>query len=176
MRGDANLEKVRQFMHELGRVVQSPGRVYFTGGATAVLLGWRNTTLDIDIKADPEPIGFFEALPKLKDRIDINVELAAPDDFVPALPGWRERSVKIAMEGKLEFYHYDFYGQAFSKLERFYDRDQADVRRMVNDGLIDGKKLRELITAVDEKFIRYPAVDPQTLRARVSKLAEEGTI
>lgn len=115
MREATNADKVRRLMRELGRAVQSPGRVYFTGGATAVLLGWRDTTLDIDLKPDPEPIGFFEALPKLKNEIDINIELAAPDDFVPALPEWKERSQFIAKEGSLEFYHYDFYGQALSK-------------------------------------------------------------
>ena len=31
-----------------------------------------------------------------KDTLDVNVELAAPDQFIPALPGWRERSEFIA--------------------------------------------------------------------------------
>jgi hypothetical protein len=163
-------------MRDLGAAVKSPGRIYFTGGVSAVLLGWRETTLDLDIKADPEPAGFFEALPKLKDRIDVNVELAAPDDFVPALPSWRERSMRIGVEGKLEFYHYDFYGQALSKLERFYDRDQIDIQRMVKDGLVEPKKLWDLFVAVEDKLIRYPAIHPETLRVRLNKLAEKGML
>jgi hypothetical protein len=167
MREATNADKVRHLMRELGRAVQSPGRVYFTGGATAVLLGWRDTTLDIDLKPDPEPIGFFEALPKLKNEIDINIELAAPDDFVPALPGWKDRSQFIMKEGNLEFYHYDFYGQALSKIERGHKRDQADVARMLADRLVDRAKLWDLFCAVEPKLIRYPSLQPPQLKARV---------
>jgi len=127
MRAEASVDKINRFMAELGEAVRSPGRVYFTGGVTAVLLGWRETTLDLDLKADPEPQGFFEALPKLKDSLDINIELAAPDDFVPTLPGWSDRSQPIATHRLLSFYHYDFYSQALSKIERFHARDQGDV-------------------------------------------------
>ena len=67
MRAETSVNKINQFMGELGQAVRSPGRVYFTGGVTAVLLGWRETTLDLDLKADPEPQGFFEALPGLKN-------------------------------------------------------------------------------------------------------------
>ena len=176
MRASTNADKVRQLMRELGRTVASPGRVYFTGGVTAVLLGWRDTTLDIDLKADPEPFGFFEALPKLKDKIDINIELASPDDFVPALPGWRERSKPIEIAGKLEFFHYDFYGQALSKIERFYERDEGDVRRMLDEELVQKEKLWELFCAVEPKLIRYPAIDPEKLRARVQRICGKETV
>jgi hypothetical protein len=160
-------------MRELGRAVQSPGRVYFTGGASAVLLGWRESTLDIDLKPDPEPVGFFEALPQLKNAIDINIELASPDDFVPALPGWKERSRFIGKEGSLEFYHYDFYGQALSKIERWYARDQKDVGRMLNDGLVERDTLWELFCAIEPKLIRYPAIQADKLRARVKAITEK---
>jgi hypothetical protein len=173
MRASTNAGKVRRLMRELGRVVRSPGRVYFTGGASAVLLGWRETTLDIDLKPDPEPLGFFEALPKLKNAIDINIELASPDDFVPALPGWKERSVFIEREGGLEFYHYDFYGQALSKVERWHVRDQSDVARMLGDGLVERKTLWELFCAIESKLIRYPAVHAPKLRARVVEITEK---
>jgi hypothetical protein len=83
MRGDTTLPRIEQFMSELGRAVRSPGRVYFTGGVTAVLLGWRQMTMAVDLKVDPEPLGFFESLPWLKEEININIELAAPDHFIP---------------------------------------------------------------------------------------------
>ena len=31
-------------------------------------------------------------LPEMKDRLDLNIELASPADFLPELPGWRDRS------------------------------------------------------------------------------------
>jgi len=70
--------KVRAFMRALGNEARGEGRVYFTGGASAVLIGWRASTIDIDLKLDPEPPGAFEAIATLKDRLSVNVELAAP--------------------------------------------------------------------------------------------------
>ena len=157
-------------MAELGRAVRSAGRVYFTGGVSAVLLGWREATLDVDLKADPEPAGFFEALPQLKDAMDINVELASPADFVPVLPGWVERSVFIARHGRLEFFHYDFYSQALAKIERFHSRDQGDVAQMLAAGLVKRDRLLELFRIVEPKLIRFPAIDADALRRRVEAI------
>jgi hypothetical protein len=170
MRESTTQEKVERFMEELGRAVQSPGTVYFTGGVCAVLKGWRETTLDIDVKADPEPAGFFEALPKLKNAIDVNIELASPGDFVPPLPRWRERSEFIAKRGLLSFFHYDFYGQALSKIERDHARDRRDVARMILDDLIQPDRLRALFAQAEAELIRYPAVDAEALKRRVECL------
>jgi len=167
MRAETSREKIERLMAELGRAVRSGGQVYFTGGVSAVLLGWRETTLDVDLKADPEPQGFFEALPRLKDAVDINIELAAPDDFVPTLPGWRDRSLFIAQHGPLGFYHYDFYSQALSKIERYHARDQGDVAQMFNTGLVERNLLLELFRAIEPKLIRFPAIDAPALRHRV---------
>lgn len=145
----------------------SPGRVYFTGGVTAVLLGWRETTIDIDLKAEPEPAGFFECLPRMKDALDINIELASPDLFVPPLPGWQERSRFIARHGSVEFYHYDFYGQALAKIERDHPRDRNDVEHLFAEGWVEPDRLRELFESVEAQLIRYPAVDAVLLRQRV---------
>lgn len=78
------------------------------GGATAVLLGWRDSTVDIDLKIVPDSNRILRSLPALKERLQLNVELAAPDDFIPALPNWEERSKFIKQEGRLAFLHYDF--------------------------------------------------------------------
>src|SRR5512134_703510 len=93
MRAETDIKKLRTFMSALGERVKGPGLIYLTGGATALLHHWRATTIDIDIKPDPEPAGLFEAIAELKNSLDINVELASPDDFIPAVPGWRDRSV-----------------------------------------------------------------------------------
>ena len=103
MRSETNRQRAEQFMAALGAAVRGSGRIYFTGGVSAVLLGWRELTIDIDLKADPEPAGFFEALPPLKESLGVNLELACPADFIPAAPGWRERSIFIAQHGALSF-------------------------------------------------------------------------
>jgi hypothetical protein len=94
-------------MKELAAAARSPGKVYFTGGATALLLGFREQTIDIDLKLDPEPAGAFEAIAALKDRLQLNVKLASPADFIPATDDWRERSRPVASIGCVEFFHYD---------------------------------------------------------------------
>jgi hypothetical protein len=171
MRGDTNRTRIDQLMLELGRAVRSPGRIYFTGGVSAVLMGWREMTLDVDLKADPEPQGFFECLPRLKDELNINIELASPDQFVPPLPGWQERSPFIAQHGALSFHHYDFYGQALAKIERDHARDQRDVESMIQSGLVAPARLRELFAEIEPQLIRYPAIDAPTLRTRVMAIA-----
>ena len=81
--------------------------------------------------------GLFEAIARVKEELDINVELASPDDFIPSLPGWRERSLHIARHGDVEFLHYDSYAQALSKLQRAHERDLRDVRDLWRSGLIE---------------------------------------
>ncbi len=108
MRKATDARKVRKFMKRLGEEARGAGDVFFTGGASAVLLGWRKTTLDVDLDFDPEPPGVFDAISRLKDELEINVELASPAHFIPALPGWRERSRAIGVYGPVHFWHYDF--------------------------------------------------------------------
>lgn len=174
MRSHTTKDKIEQLMQRLGVAVSSQGRIYFTGGVSAVLMGWREMTIDVDLKAEPEPQGFFECLPKLKDDLDINIELASPDQFVPALQGWQDRSRFIAHHGKLSFYHYDFYGQALAKIERDHPRDRHDVTCMMSDDLVKPERLLELFTEVESQLIRYPAVDAVSLRERVLAIADQG--
>ncbi len=60
--------------------------------ASAVLLGFRASTVDIDLKLIPDSDELLRAIPKLKEELQVNVELASPDQFIPPLPEWRERS------------------------------------------------------------------------------------
>jgi hypothetical protein len=52
MREPADAERVRRLATELGRVVPAETRMYLTGGATAVLEGWRASTVDIDVRLE----------------------------------------------------------------------------------------------------------------------------
>jgi len=139
------------------------------GGATALLYGWRSSTIDVALKADPEPSGFFEAIAAIKDSLDLNIELAAPDQFIPELPGWRDRSSFIAKHGLLEFFHYDIYSQALAKIERGHDRDIMDVQAMCQHQLITQVRLWELFQAIEAGLIRYPAITPSEFRCAVEQ-------
>ncbi|PZR72003.1 MAG: hypothetical protein DLM73_14315 [Chthoniobacterales bacterium] len=173
MRSESDKRRVESFMAALGARVRSSGRIYLAGGATAVLHGWRDTTIDIDLKADPEPAGLFEGIALLKDELDVNVELASPDDFIPAIPGWPERSLFIARHGLIDFFHYDPYGQALSKLQRRHDRDVLDAHFLLERGLIRVDRLQEMFALIEPELIRYPAIDPASFRAAVMEFCDE---
>lgn len=170
MREAVTEPRLRTFMRAIADEAREPGRIYFTGGACAVLQHWRESTLDIDITIIPESDRILRTIPDLKERLHVNVELASPADFVPPLPGWETRSPFIALEGPIAFHHYDFYSQALSKLERSHQKDLLDVSAMIRDGLVDPERLRALFEGVENLLYRYPAVDPRSLRAAVERL------
>jgi hypothetical protein len=127
MRELADADRIRRFMKALGREASAPARVYFTGGATAVLQGWRQSTIDVDIKLVPDRDQLLRAIPALKESMRLNIELAAPDDFIPVREGWADRSPFVAQEGQLSFHHFDFAAQALAKIERGHAQDLDDV-------------------------------------------------
>jgi hypothetical protein len=148
-----------------------PTTLYLVGGATAVLQGWRQSTIDVDIRLEPESDEILRALPDLKNRLAVNVELASPLDFLPELPGWRDRSPFVSQQGAVTVRHFDFYSQALSKLERAFDQDLRDVDAMLERQLVDRVELLRLFEAIEPELFRFPAVDPQGLRKRVKDAA-----
>ena len=169
MRALAGADEIRRFMRAAGRAAGAPGSCYFTGGATAVLLGWRPSTIDIDIELVPEQDDLLRALPQIKDELRVNVELASPGNFVPLPAGWMERSISAGREGHLSFFHFDPYSQALAKLERGHARDLEDVQAMLGSGLVERRRLQDLFDEIEPLLYRFPAIDPRRFRARVSE-------
>lgn len=167
MREVVDAARLHRFMRETGRAATEDGDCYFAGGATAILLGWRATTIDIDIRLEPEQDGVLRALPALKDELHVNVELASPAEFVPLPSGWRGRSAFVAREGRLTFRHFDLYAQALAKLERGHERDRADVRAMLERELVDREELRARFAEIRLELYRFPAVDAARFEAAV---------
>jgi hypothetical protein len=144
--------------------------MYLTGGATAVLEGWRESTVDIDVRFEPDSDAALGRIGEIKERLAVNVELASPLDFLPPLDGWRDRSRFRFREGNLEVFDFDPYSQALSKLERGFELDLDDVRSMVDAGQVEPEKLRQLLEGIESELYRFPAVDPPSLRAAVESL------
>jgi hypothetical protein len=168
----AKADDILRLMQAFGRYARGPGRVFFTGGATAVMKGWRDATVDVDIKLDPEPAGTFEAIARIKEELALNVELASPDQFIPDPPASASRAEFIRREGAVEFYHYDLYAQALAKIERGHARDLVDVTAMVNTGAIDPERLTDLFAAIEPALMRFPAISAKAFRAKLERFLQ----
>ncbi|MEX2546947.1 MAG: DUF6036 family nucleotidyltransferase [Chloroflexota bacterium] len=159
------------FLAELGRASVEPTTAYLVGGASAVLNGWRRTTIDVDLYLEPERDELLRTIPGLKERLQINIELASPLDFLPPLPGWRDRSRYVSQEGKLTVRDFDFYAQALAKLERGFAQDLRDVSAMIARGLVSPPELERLFNVISDQLYRFPAVDGAALRSELTRLA-----
>ena len=175
MRALARADRIRRFMDALAAAARDPGRVYFTGGATAVLSGWRDSTIDVDLALVPEHDALLRAIPALKESLQLNVELASPADFIPVPAGWEDRSPFITRIGPLDFHHYDLYAQALAKVERGHAQDVGDVHEMLRRALVDPRRAREYFLRVEPELFRYPAIDPAAFRRAVDRAFGAGT-
>jgi hypothetical protein len=169
MRGLADVARIRRFLRALGSAADREGAGYLTGGATAVLLGWRESTIDVDILLVPETDALLRSIQRLKDDLQINVELASPADFIPVPSGWEGRSVFEATEGRLSFYHFDPYAQALAKVERGHAQDLGDVSALIERGLVDPGRLLGYFVEIEPELYRFPAVDHRAFRRQVEK-------
>jgi hypothetical protein len=163
----ADADRIRRFMRALGQAARVDGDCYLTGGTTAVLIGWRPTTLDVDIELEPDQDEVLRALPSIKDELAVNVELASPANFIPLPSGWRERSLFVGREGRLSFKHFDLYSQALAKLERSHAQDVEDVRALLDRGLVEAERLHACFEEIEPELYRFPAVDAAGFRASV---------
>jgi putative YhbY family RNA-binding protein len=164
MRELADAHRIRAFMRAVGARAESECRVYFTGGATAVLEGWRGATIDADILVVPDSDRLLQRIPEIKKELRINVELASPAHFIPELPGWEARSRFIDRIGKASFYHYDFYAQALAKVERGEQKDLGDVHEMLARKLVEKGPLWASFRAIEPLLYRFPAISPAGFR------------
>jgi len=157
-------------MRALARSAPKRGafRVYLVGGGTAVLEGWRKSTIDADLYSDHDAI--FRDIQGLKERLDLNVEFVRPEDFVPALTGTADRHVFIETIGKVSFYHYDPYAQVLSKVVRGFDRDLEDAGHFVASGMVEPERFRSLVGAIpNAAYAKYPALSAEGVLAAVDE-------
>ncbi|MGB8343445.1 MAG: DUF6036 family nucleotidyltransferase, partial [Ktedonobacteraceae bacterium] len=105
---------------------------------------------------------------KLIERMQINIEFAAPGDFIPLPSQWEAHARFVGRYGLIDVFYFDFYSLALSKIERGNTRDIADVKLLIQQGIIT---LDELDKAYQEVLAqlgkgRYPRVTPQRFTRR----------
>ena len=127
------------------------------------------STVEVDLRLEPDSDALVRRLSELKEELDLNIELASPPDFVPELPGWRERSPAVFREGRVTVRHFDLYSQALSKIERGFATDLTDVAAMVGHGLVEPQRAKDLFEQIEPMLHRYPAIDPASFRAKVER-------
>jgi hypothetical protein len=71
--------------------------------------------VDLDIKMIPEHDALFRAIPALKDKLEVNVG-SPPRGLHPGASRLAGAQPVHRPRGKIDFFHYDFYSQALSKL------------------------------------------------------------
>ena len=163
-------EQILAVLEAIGSGATSAGVVLVCGGTSAVIEGWRQGTVDIDLGYLTEPGNFFQTLSTIISSKDVSVDMVTPASFVPTLPGAASRHELIARYGQVEFRHFDFYTQALAKLQRGRARDMADVLAMIEAGKITPHQLLNHFVEVEGELIRYPAVDADRLRHLVEQL------
>jgi hypothetical protein len=126
------------------------------------------------MKFEPDIDEMYRVIRELKETLNMNIELAAPDQFIPPLPGWKERNIFIEKIGNVSFYHYDLYAQVLAKIERGWELDLLDAKNFVRHS-VDLDQLMELFYKVREDFIRYPGVEPKKLEAKLIHFRNEIT-
>lgn len=164
-------EVLQSFMKSVGKMIKKTTTFYLTGGATAILYGFREGTIDIDMAGDMDEL--FSFIPKLKESLQINIEMAKPTDFIPGLPGEKDRHIIIGIFGKATFMHFDPYAQVFSKIIRGHATDLVDVKALVGAGLVDMSTLCEMVKKLsDHHFARYPRLTRSAVRAAIESFAK----
>jgi len=159
MRAELTAERLSALMRELARTAPrgKAYRVYLVGGGTAVCAGWRASSVDADLYAEEEAV--FRDIQGIKERLNINVEFARPEDFVPALRGSARRHVFIETVGRVSYFHYDPCAQVLSKVVRGFERDMDDARQFVRSRMVDPRALRDLVEGIPEAaYAKYPSL------------------
>lgn len=170
MRGELTRGALRELMAELARTAPTGKsfQVHVVGGGTAVLAGWRAATIDADLYAEDEAV--FRDVPRIKERLRVNVEFVRPEHFVPALEGSAGRHLLIERMGDVEFFHYDPYAQLLSKVVRGFRKDMLDAENFIRSGMVDPSRFRALVAAIpDSGYLKYPQLDRAAVESAVDR-------
>lgn len=173
-REEVDQARIRSFLETLGQRFRHTGRIYLVGGTTMVWERWRAQTIDIDIAyevAREDAAEFTRIVQRLKDELQVNVEEAAPGDFIPLPAGYRERSRFVGRFGALDVFHFDLYSLALSKIARAHDEDLSDVLTLLSKAEIDLPQLETFFAEILPRFETHSLkADPIEFQKKFEKL------
>lgn len=169
-------ERLRRFLTALGARLRLPVRLYLVGGTIMVDLGLRRSTVDIDYvavtddrRADDD---LERAIRSLKDDLDVNVEPASPQDFLP-VPAWaREAGRFIGQYGPLAVYHYHLPSVVIAKIARGYEQDLDDAETLLRGGHVSWQDIERTwgeMRSSPRGWVRY---EPAEVERRLEGLRQ----
>lgn len=176
MRPNVDKGQIEAFLKNLGRTFRKPGRLYLVGGAALVHMGVRagfTEDIDVEVRASQED-EMLEAIRKLKDTMQINIEFASPADFIPIPKQWEINARYIGRYDMIDAFYFDFYSIALSKIQRGSTRDINDVRLLLQQKIIT---LPELDGAYNEVLPQvgkrpYNRLDPKQFAAHYATIRQ----
>ena len=179
MRPPLNKERLDEFMETLGREFRGKyARIYFVGGASLVYEGLKEITIDIDInlkQTPPEEQGaLVRTLRELKYKLELNIEEASPEEFIPLPSGALDRGVYLQRIGNVEFFHFDLYSTSLSKIGRGSEKDYEDVLKLLEHAKISWEKLEIFYDEIFPKLAEHSLkADPERFKGNFSHLKEQ---
>lgn len=174
MRPPVDRARIAAFLSRLGSTNLS-GRLFLAGGSALVYQGVRGGTLDIDIALESDnEAQLLETIRRLKDELQVNVELSSPGDFVPLPAGWHDRAQFIGRFGGLDVFSFDWYSIALSKLARGSERDLNDVVQLARDGLVSSDVLAQVVAETLPQLGtgRYFNIEPAAVRENLADVQQ----
>ena len=177
MRHNVTKADIEKFLDALGKSFRKPGRLYLADSAALVHFGLRpGSTMDIDVAIEaPDEDEMVMAIRKLVEKMQINVEFAAPGDFIPLPIHWMDQARYVGRYGSIDVFYFDFYSLALSKISRGNDRDLIDVKLLLQQKLIT---LEDLDAAYSEVLPRmgkrpYINLNPQRFAERYALIRQK---
>jgi len=71
MRPPVDAARVRALARELSNAAREPTTLYLTGGATAVIEGWRPSTVDVDLRLEPDSDALLRRIAEVKNQLGV---------------------------------------------------------------------------------------------------------
>ena len=166
LRQPVSRERIEGFLRWLGNHYRHPARLYLVGGTTVVYEGLRRQIMDIDLAIEVSAGNHGELLTVLRearDTFDINIEEAAPWDFIPLPAGYADRHQFVGRYGEVDVFHFDLYSMALSKIERGRKQDQLDVIALLKSDRLKWDRLQamyiEILPLMEQKSLKQDSKD-----------------
>lgn len=171
-----DMQGIISFLQRLGQCYRQIGTIYLVGGSSLLLVSAKESTFDIDLKFEVPPeyhTEFIRCLRQVGRELQMPVEQASPDQFIPLPQGYQERRRFIGHFGKLEVFHFDFYSVALSKLHRSNEKDFADVINMLHQGLLELSTLERYFQEILPQYENLLSADPDSFQRRFALFLEK---